>query len=298
MKFPILDIAAYVRISDEPMGSKDKFWCEDPRGTRYLFKNSRPNTGEHWSEKLAAELGHRLGVPCARVELATCNGRLGCVIESFIEQPSTSLHHGNELLQELDDTYPITQVRGVSKHCVSTVLSVLQQVRGSEEDATLVSGADWFVGYLLLDALIVNTDRHHENWAVLQQPDDKRRLAPSYDHASSLGRELDDSGRQRRLQGGDLRDTVAAYVQRARSALYIAASDKKPVHPARAFEAAARLRPHAGELWLSRLRACDIADVAPQLMASLPDAVISDSSRRFAAEVLVEAEKHLKAVKL
>lgn len=300
MKFPIIDIAGYVRISDEPMGSKDKFWCEDAAGTRFLFKNSRPNTGEHWSEKLAVELGRRLGVPCARVELARCNGRLGCVVESFIARHSTSLHHGNELLQELDDSYPIAKIRGVSKHCVSTVLAVLENVRGPVEDLAhpaLRCGADWFVGYLMLDALIVNTDRHHENWAVLQQPGDRRRLAPSYDHASSLGRELDDSSRQRRLGGSDARDTVAAYVQRARSALYITTGDKKPVHPLRAFEAAARLRPAAAALWIERLRAHDFAQLAVNLTESLPDAVLSDASRSFAIHVLAEAEKQLKAVK-
>ena len=29
------------------------------------------------------------------------------------------------------------------------------------------SGVEVFAGYLLLDALIGNTDRHHENWAVM-----------------------------------------------------------------------------------------------------------------------------------
>jgi hypothetical protein len=49
-----------------------------------------------------------------------------------------------------------------------------------------------FPGYLMLDALIGNTDRHHENWGarVLAGLGNGRRmavLAPTYDHASSEG---------------------------------------------------------------------------------------------------------------
>jgi hypothetical protein len=52
--------------------------------------------------------------------------------------------------------------------------------------------------YFVLDALICNTDRHHENWGFLMtyQPvdsenvNDQLKMAPSFDHASSLGREL------------------------------------------------------------------------------------------------------------
>jgi hypothetical protein len=41
--------------------------------------------------------------------------------------------------------------------------------------------------------LIGNTDRHHENWGILielQRNHWRVNVAPSFDHASSLGREL------------------------------------------------------------------------------------------------------------
>src|SRR5690606_14933665 len=50
-------------------------------------------------------------------------------------------------------------------------------------------------GYLVLDAVIGNTDRHHENWGILRKKTGTGYvgyLAPSFDHASSLGRELHD----------------------------------------------------------------------------------------------------------
>ncbi|WP_437782569.1 hypothetical protein [Sorangium sp. So ce1097] len=57
--------------------------------------------------------------------------------------------------------------------------------------ADLVTAADWFRGYLMLDALVGNTDRHHENRAVLVRTGQAERhaaLAPSHDHASNPSR--------------------------------------------------------------------------------------------------------------
>ena len=51
--------------------------------------------------------------------------------------------------------------------------------------------------YAILDGLIGNTDRHHENWMFFYHPELRSyRLAPSYDHGSSLGRELQDESRR------------------------------------------------------------------------------------------------------
>lgn len=49
----------------------------------------------------------------------------------------------------------------------------------------------------MLDAVIGNTDRHHENWGILRKRVGDRwqgMVAPTFDHASSLGRELRDEG--------------------------------------------------------------------------------------------------------
>ena len=56
--------------------------------------------------------------------------------------------------------------------------------------------------YMVLDALIGNTDRHHENWGILRTRVDGQwedKVAPSFDHASLLGRELQDVRREKLL---------------------------------------------------------------------------------------------------
>lgn len=53
---------------EEEMGSKRKFWYRrEPDGVECLFKFPRPNTGEHWAEKIAAEVANLLGIPQARI---------------------------------------------------------------------------------------------------------------------------------------------------------------------------------------------------------------------------------------
>ncbi len=290
--FPIVQVRPGEAFRDESMGTKRKFWCRHADGTHWLFKFAREGTGEHWAEKVAAHVGLALGVPVAQVELAECEGRAGSLSLSFVQ--SMPLVHGNEVLQEIDETYPTTRIRGVRQHSVPSVLAALESTEPPFVADGLASGADWFVGYLLLDAVILNSDRHHENWGVLQLDDGKRRLAPSYDHASGLGHELTDDIRTGRLHTSDTRYSVAHYVARAGSGLFGDSSAKKPLHPVDAFVRAAELRPRAGANWLARLGEVG-DDHWTRLLDQVPSAAISEPARRFALEILRLATQRLLA---
>jgi hypothetical protein len=82
-RYPLIDVSSVTRDLIEPMGTKRKFWFTDADGARWLFKYSRPQTGEHWAEKIAAEIGARLEIPIARVELGMCDGSPGACSQSF-----------------------------------------------------------------------------------------------------------------------------------------------------------------------------------------------------------------------
>jgi hypothetical protein len=172
-RYSVIDVSSKARDLIETMGTKRKFWFTGDDGKRWLFKYSRPRTGEHWSEKVAAEIGAQLGIPVARVELATCDGLPGACAQSFLPDDS-ALVHGNELLQEVDQTYPVKELRGVSKHTVDAVFGQLSGVDPPVGSPSTLSASDCFVGYLLLDALIGNGDRHHENWAVIHDAANRR----------------------------------------------------------------------------------------------------------------------------
>lgn len=92
--FPIIEVPTDAARAEEAMGSKSKFWHKDTNLGDCLFKRSRPNTGEDWSEKVAAELCHLLGLPHATYELAIWNGQLGIISPYFLPD-KTDLVHGD-----------------------------------------------------------------------------------------------------------------------------------------------------------------------------------------------------------
>ena len=133
--------------------------------------------------------------------------------------PTRELVFGNEVLFGHDPEYDRHGRRGVAGYTVDAVLSALRSlgvVLPADHDVPDASAA--FAGYVILDALVANTDRHHENWGILVDPTatEPPRLAPSFDHASSLGFLLSDDERAERLQtrdgepnGGGVRRTRA-----------------------------------------------------------------------------------------
>jgi hypothetical protein len=64
--FPVFEIPPEAYEFTEQMGTKFKFWYEDPLFARTLFKEGRPNTGENWAEKLACEFALMLGMTLHR----------------------------------------------------------------------------------------------------------------------------------------------------------------------------------------------------------------------------------------
>jgi hypothetical protein len=90
----ILEIDPKWRREIEDMGSKPKFWFRH-QDEMWLFKQARPNTGEHWAEKVASEIAELLGLPTHEVILASYEGEMGCAVRSFLRE-NQILVHGNE----------------------------------------------------------------------------------------------------------------------------------------------------------------------------------------------------------
>lgn len=290
-KFPIVELGADVpREGNEQLGSKRKFWFRHADGNLWLFKYARPNTGEHWAEKLAAEIAGALGLPHATVELARFEGFWGAMTCDFTRGGRSGLVHGNELLTELDPQYPTANTYRVQAHTLRAVHAVLGQAfihaPTSPGLPSTFRPFDVFVGYLMLDALIGNTDRHHENWGVLLKSSRPRtaELAPTFDHASSLGRELTDEGRLRKYHGRAGTDAAALYFARARSALFSAPDARRPMSPVAAFLAASELAPSAGQFWRDQLRSHQ--GTVQSGVGAVPEEAITTVARGFCAELL------------
>lgn len=215
--YPIIEVDPEW-VGPEDMGSKQKFWYRraDEQEPAWLFKYPQANTGQHWAEKIAAEIAQALGVAHARVELAEFRGQRGSISESFV-RGNAELVHGNQILARTVEGYDRTAKFGQSDHSFESIWTSLDRV--FRERAATEKHRTAFAGYVVLDAVIGNTDRHHENWGLIRhRVKDKWRggLAPSFDHASSLGRELLD--RKRALLLNEQR--VGGYSEKGRGGIY------------------------------------------------------------------------------
>lgn len=282
----------------EHLGTKEKHWFRH-NNQQFLLKFSKGETGEHWAEKCAAAFCARLDIPHAHYEIAHIRDRWAVISPNFVPE-NHSLIIGNELLQEADFNYPASnddRIVRIKEHTVKRVITLLRSGNISQPKNCIDQGfsaPDYFCGYLMLDALISNQDRHHENWAVLyDEKNNKKYLAPTFDHAASLGRELTDENRRQRLDTKDRGLSVANFVKRARSELFLNEDDKKPLTTGEAFIEACRLNGnHARPYWLGKLSELSCDDIQ-DVFKRVPASCMSDTSKEFAVQVVHENQKRL-----
>ncbi|MBD2465506.1 HipA-like protein [Oscillatoria sp. FACHB-1407] len=285
-QFPIFEVPVDAAEAEEAMGSRFKFWFKHPEFGNCLFKQTRSNTGEDWTEKIAAELAQLLGLPHATYELAVWRGQNGVISPNFLLE-NTALIHGNDILAGLASNYPRDQGYRLSQHTVSIVCAALkrpglQLPLGWVSPPGITEAISTFVGYLLLDAWIGNGDRHHENWGfVVRLPEGIPHLAPTYDHASCLGRELLDAKRQEKLQ----QQTVKQYTEKSRSAFYQQQGDRRPMLTFDVFVAIARQYPRSAKIWLNQLAKISLQEVK-DLLQQVPGSRISPVALEFGYQML------------
>ena len=273
--------SAFAPEGIESLGSKEKFWfqfSDDSGGSDWLFKYPRPDTGEHWAEKIAAEVAGLLGISCARVELAVCQGSRGSVSESFTPADK-GLVHGNELLEILLEDYDPEKRYRQSRHTLGNILETLAILPDYGPDCR-----PRFAEYLLLDAIIGNTDRHHENWGWLMDltaADGSGELAPSFDHASSLGRELDGVRRDRILA----ENRVGTYAERGRGGIYWSEEDRRSPSPLELVRRAVVAYPQFFRPGLAKLSTLDEGNIL-EIVNRIPTDWMSPPQRDFAVGLM------------
>lgn len=291
--FPILEVTSAMRSDVEQLGSKPKFWFKRG-GENWLFKEARENTGEDWAEKVASEIAHLLGLPTHHTELAVWEGKRGCAVKSFLMSDQSVLVHGNELLGGLITGYDKEKERRQADHTFDNIVTVIERLFPSGKARREASFR--MVGYLVFDALVGNTDRHHQNWGVLLE----RRmmpghpaafeleLAPTFDHASSLGRELSDEARERHLSEA----TLVRYIHKGRGGIFADSQAKHGLSPMAVAHMLEQRYPKFFKPWLTRVD--ELSNEAVRgIVERVPDERISPSGRRFTLAFLAASRKLL-----
>jgi hypothetical protein len=296
MMFPIHDVTAWPSVDDdEQMGTRPKAWLERP-GTNelWLFKGVRCVTlqdgstrcfGENWAEKLATVAAAALGLPAATIELAIRDGQAG-VISRFLlvdaegNRRAEKLDHGNELIQAFDPTYDRDQQREAVGYTLDAVWRALEGIAPPAGSVGLLEAAtDVFAGYLLLDALLASTDRHHENWGALVH-EGRRSLAPNFDLGTCLGFGETDEKRRAYL-GGDGTQTMSTWVARGRSNHF----EGRPRLVDLAAEGIRRISQAAAIHWRQQLASFNL-DQWRATLDDVPGHLMSQAARTFAFEIV------------
>lgn len=299
--FPVLEIPDDAPEQSEHAGTKTMFWFRH-EGRRGLFKRRRrKDSGEDWAEKVAAELAALVGVPAAKYDLAVYQGAPGVVSWSIADPPLRALVLGNQVLARSYKGYPLApsphEGRRVRLHTVRHMLGVCWLV-GVPPAAGLpadMRGTDVAVGYLLFDAWIGNTDRHHRNWGWVVDPTHLPAplyIAPSFDHGSSLGHALSDGEREKRIRGRDPGCSVAGYLRRGRSRFWGSDGHAGWLHPKAAFEQAKAIRPRAAAYWQARLRGVTDGQV-DEVLGKIPHDRMSAVTSEFCRRMLMESRRQV-----
>lgn len=145
-----------------------------------------------------------------------------------------------------------------------------------------------FAGYLVLDALVANQDRHEENWAVLRPLPGAGALtlAGSYDHGSALGFNLTDAKRVLELD----RDGVLKFCRRATAQRFDRENDGRLTLVELAHRALAHCSAAARHRWLSSVEALTEAAL-DGTVDRVPG--LSESGRTFTQALLATNRRRL-----
>ena len=319
-----------VRI--ESRGSRRKFWISiDDKPNPWLLKFPRPNTGEHWAEKIAAEVGKLIGVDCARVELAESGGDLVTICESFypdvwfdehdssdeqsdlleaeqaadggmdwiveIASPGveeTIYFEGRDVLAWSNENYDVEARFRQRDHNVGNIVQAVKEMFDDLSTPGIAQVDDIFralASYALLDGLIGNTDRHHENWMLKIEFSDEgswMSAAPSFDHASSLGRELRDDRRLQRMSSGG----VMQYLSGGRGGVYNDVDDKYAPSPLALARSICQRWPDYTRDTLDRISSVDDVEFR-SAVDRVPSEFMSQAAKEFAFQIMVTSRREL-----
>ncbi|MFA7203668.1 MAG: HipA domain-containing protein, partial [Candidatus Caldatribacteriota bacterium] len=154
-------------------------WLENPEnGDIGLFKFTKSKyTTEHLSEKIAMEIAKLVDIECMKVDIGKYDNRVGS-LSYRINKDGENLVEGIQLINKYYPNYnPETLFDDINKEYYS-----LEMILNSLKDYDFQRE---FLKIPVFDFLIGNTDRHQNNWAILQKDEDVR-LCPLYDNGSSL----------------------------------------------------------------------------------------------------------------
>jgi hypothetical protein len=147
-------------------GTRDKKIYLNPEdGELYYFKQSfkkgqRDYKYEFWSEIIASEVGEILGFDILAYHIAIRGSVVGCISKSMINPASEELIEGGKYLQAFDNTFEPENTKLRNQYDFDLIRNTLISFKKETHIKELAE-------IIVFDALIGNSDRHQENWAII-----------------------------------------------------------------------------------------------------------------------------------
>ena len=200
---PVRDVSCWDCAEETLTGTRKKVTVIEPgTGKHHIFKYPKARR-EHqiWSELLASFIaGDLLGWDVQHASIAIRGGKLGNLLRYIYEPPESQAENiqedfveGWSLCREVDPDYDVHKGH---RHTLPLILSVHKEHVEPTFHMAPNCFLDFWARAFALDCLISNTDRHAENWAIINGPSGAR-MAPLYDNGSSLRCSLDQIGLDR-----------------------------------------------------------------------------------------------------
>jgi hypothetical protein len=284
--------ASNVKINEELDGIIPKGWIETERFGKVLFKEAASDREDitesrtDWSEKIVSEINQLVGLPTALYELAV-------MVEDNQEVPGTI---SIDLSQSGDEErFPLEELlqQSMSQYDYAFNYQVDNVIQALSDNNIrlppkfpvpegIKDGADMFVGVLMIDATVGNSDRHDRNLDIVRQTNGQFYLSPVFDHGYSLGASEDN----------DLRSWIdPEHYNRYHN--FSSFSDRgEEISGVEAFRQAAAIRPQAAKIWLNKLQQLDFGQIE-RVFAKIPSERLTQEAKNFALELLKYNRKQL-----
>lgn len=157
-----------------------------------LFKDRKSeHTTDNFSEKIASEIAMKIGLPSAKIDLATRDSRIG-IVSYKINSETENILEGIQFISKLYPFYNRDTLINEATGENYSLDMVLNSINGLNLESELFK-------IFIFDFIIGNRDRHHSNWAILMNDGDIR-ICPVYDNASSLCAYITDDQIERSLK--------------------------------------------------------------------------------------------------
>jgi hypothetical protein len=277
----------------------NKAWYSIAELGKCLFKAKTTTPGSlteyrtDWSEKVVERIANLLSLPVAQCELATAylNSSVkpieGVISVNCIPENASMSSGGFFLYQTFDNA--LERRYTVENILASLDLRNVKPSRQWTEDKKIPqidTGAKVFVGYLLLDALVHNDDRHGANWGVMLI-EGNLELISSFDHGVSLGSRNSDEDKLFRSLSEHTNESSFSHFKDEKGSLSVFNT----------FVRAAKLYPEAAQIWQDKLRSITPQQIK-EIFDRIPEGRITPTSTKFAQDLLAFNQERILSLDL